>query len=279
MPAQLVASPLADMNATGTGTIESQEYTAAAHTDITHEFRISLAKTHDLFGAFSWSDVDTEGNVDVSSGQTNFNISLDQAKFEAALAYVIRNALGGKANSTFSLVTNQSGVSSAQAVTAPTNLSGADAVAETILDREVRLEVEDELDANGVLEYLEGDSLGDFSLSLDASGGAADMYDRLSEIPALRNLFLQIPNRTSEVGETDASGSRLPVKEGDQVVFVFSVSPSVTITQVTENADAANNAVSETPGAPEDLSTANMPMGMQLTTGTRKIAFVVEVTA
>jgi hypothetical protein len=270
------------MDATGTGVVESQQYTAASHTGITHEFRISRVKTDDLFGAFSWADVNTEGNVDVSSGQTDFTISLDETKFKAALMSVIQNALGGKANSSFSFATDQSTVPGAKTVTDPSNLNGATKNAQTILDREIRLEVETELDANGVLEYLEGDSLGYFSLYLDASGGAADMYSKLSATAALRNLFLQIPNRLSEVGETDVSGSRLPVKEGDAIAFVFNVTPSVAITQATENGDAQGSAAGN---AAEPLGTANMGgadtamSASILNTGTRKIAFVVDVTA
>jgi len=280
----IVAAPTAVMAATGSGEIESQQYTSAAHTGITHEFRISRAKTDDLFAAFSWADVSTEGNVDVSSGQTDFTVALDAAKFKAALMSVIQNAIGGKPSAVFGLSTNQSTVPAATAAVDPSNLNGGTKNAQTILDREIRLEVEAQLDANGVLEYLEGDSLGKFSLFLDASGGAADMYDKLSVTAALRNLFLQIPNRLSEVGETDASGSRLPVKEGDAIAFVFNVTPSVTITQASESAD--NTAYGSNAGAAaEPLGTAVMPPdnallnGAVLSTATRKIAFVVEVTA
>jgi len=282
----IVAAPLATMDATGSGVIESQRYTAASHVGITHEFRISRSKSSDLFGAFSWADVNTEGNVDVSSGQTNFTISLDEAKFKAALMSVIQNALGGKANSTFMMATNQGTVPAANAVTDPSNLNGGTKNAQTILDREVRLEVEAQLDANGVLEYLEGDSLGYFSLALDVSGGAADMYTKLSATAPLRNLFLQIPNRLSELAETDASGSRLPVKEGDAIAFVFSVAPAVTISQASEIADNNNLVGSGLGTNAEPLGTVTMGGAADvtlnshiLTTNTRKIAFVVNVTA
>jgi hypothetical protein len=267
------------MSATGTGQIESQQYTSAAHTGITHEFRTDLSKSSDLFAAFSWQDVDTELGVDVSSGQTNFTIALDYAKFHAGLKAVIESALGGKA-STFNISTNQSSVPSAQAVTDPSNLGGVAKTAQNILDREIRLEVEDELDANGVLEYLEGDSLGYFSLYLDASGGATDMFTKLSATAALRNLFLQIPNRLSEVGETDVSGQRLPVATGDAIAFVFNVTPSVAITQTTESGDAQGSAAGNNA---ELLGTTVMPPNNGamnasiLNTGTRKIAFVVTV--
>jgi hypothetical protein len=277
----LVASPTGAMSATGTGQIESQQYTSAAHTGITHEFRTTRSKTSDLFTAFSWQDVNTELNTDVSSGQTNFTIALDYAKFHAALKDVIESALGGKANSSFSFATNQSSVPAAEAYTDPSNLNGVARTAENILDREIRLEVETELNANGVLEYLEGDSLGYFDLYLDASGGATDMFTKLSATAALRNLFLQIPNRLTEVAESDVSGGRLPVATGDAIAFVFSVTPSVSITQTTESGDAQGSAAGN---AAEPLGTVKMGgsdtavmSASILNTDPRKIAFVVTV--
>lgn len=276
-----VAAPLAVMDASGTGTIETQQHTTAAHTSVTHEFRTTLSASHNLFAAFSWADVDTEGNVDASSGQTDFTISLDQAMFAAALKSVIETATGGKATSSFGVSTNVTSVPAAQSYNLPSNLGMASATAETVMDREIRLEVEAELDANGVLEYLEGDSLGNFALHLDASGGAADMADKLgaSNTAELRNLLLQFPNRTDVIGLTDASGARLPVKAGDAVAFVFSVSPAVYITEVNQAGDApgANTTGNEASAA---LNTANMATdGVTiLSTGTRKIVFTVDVT-
>jgi hypothetical protein len=276
MSAFIVASPVGSMNATGTGEIESQQFTAASHTGITHEFRVQRAKNAALFSAFSWADVNTEGAVDASAGQTDFTIALDESAFAAALQSVIEQAVGGKAN-TFSIATSQSTVPGAKTYNNPSNLGSATATAQNILDREIRLEVEAALDANGVLEYLEGDSLGKFSLALDASGGAADMADKLNVTSVLRNLFLQLPNRSSEVGLTDASGSRLPVKEGDAVAFVFTVTPSVTITQVDETADAQGSAAGN--AATGIGVSPTMVMGSTLSTDARKIAFIVDVTA
>jgi hypothetical protein len=278
--ALFVAAPTGNMNATGTGNIESQQHTAASHTAITHEFRASVPVGDALFSAITWADVNTEGNVDASSGQTDFTVVMDQAAFAAALQAVIESALGGKAQNTFSLSTNATALSSQATVVDPSNLNGAAKIAQTILDREVRLEVEAALNRNGVLEYLEGDSLGDFALALDASGGAADMASKLpSNSAALRNLFLQIPNRTSGgVAVTDESGTRLPVQAGDEIAFIFTVAPSVTITQVAETADAAGTAAG---AAENDLTEASMPVdGIAiLVTDPRKIAFIVQVTA
>lgn len=278
--ALFVASPLGDMDATGTGNIESQQHTSASHTLITHEFRINVSKTATLFSSITWADVNTEGDVDASSGETDFDVSMNKGVFAAALQAVIEGALGGKASAAFTLTTNASAASTAATVVDPSNIGAAPKIAQTVLDREVRLEVEGHLDANGVLEYLEGDSLGNFALALDASGGAADMAEKLSARAALRNLILQIPNRTSGgVALTDETGTRLPVQAGDEIAFVFTVAPEVTITQVSESADAAGAAAGT---AANDLTLANiMPVDGTaiLTTGSRKIAFVVQVIA
>lgn len=276
MPVLAVASPLGVMDASGTGTIETQVHTTAAHTAITHEFRMELPANDDLFKAFTWSDVNTEGNVDASAGETDFTISLDQTLFEARLAYVIANAVGGAAASTFSVSTDVSSVPGAQTYANPSNLGAAAATAQNVLDREIRLEVEAALNTNGVLEYLEGDSLGSFNLVLDASGGAADMYTKLSASGPLRNLLLQFPNRTTVYGETDVSGN-LPVAAGDAVSFVFTVSPEVTISEVNQSEASGNT----NPAVSNPLDTANMILDNStfLSTGTRKIVFTVDVTA
>lgn len=291
MSARIVAAPVGTLDASGSGNIESQEYAAAAHTAITHVFRIDVPKSSAMFSAFSWKDANTEGNTDVSAGDTDItDISLNQTQFAEALASVLRDASGGK-------VTDASGISIATAHGSPAALgesvvspyaldSGALPTARYVLKSEVRKEVEDQLDINGVLEYLEGDSLGSFVFDIDASGGAADMAGKLSVSAALRNLILQFPNRPAEFeGETTDTYSKLPVIAGDELTFVFNVSPVVTITQTSESANmiaAANNA---TGAGAEPLGTTDMPgndaalSGLALTTGTRKVAFIVQVTA
>ena len=281
----IVAKPEGSITTNGAGIVESQDLAYAGHTGITHEFRIPLSKTANLFSAFSWEDVNTEGDIDVSSGDTNFTIALDEAKFKAALQAVIEGATGGKSTATFDLFTDHTSVPAARTVAAWGNLGSDISNCRTILDREVRKEVENLLDSNNVLEYLEGDSLGEFSLTLDASGAAADMYSKLmaDNGKRMRNLFLQIPNRNSEVAYTDASGSRLPVKEGDAVAFVFGTAPAVTITQRRQDAEGVNAADSNggvtepALSLPNPLYTATEVVSMNA--GYRRIAFVIDVTA
>jgi hypothetical protein len=275
-----IAAPVAVMDASGTGVIETIQHTTASHTSVTHEFRAVVSKTSNLFKAFTWSDIDTEGNIDASSGYADYNLALDQAMFRDALAQVIIDASGGKLAAAGSYATDTSAVPAKGALAATYSLGSAFPNTRVVLDREIRKEVEVELDANGVLEYLEGDSLGEFELAIDASGGAADMASKLAAKGPLRNFFLQIPNRTSVLGETDASGDRLPVKEGDAVAFVFNVSPAVAITERQQTSGAAATNASSNP-----LGTANMGgvdtqlNASQLTSGTRKIVYIVEVSA
>ena len=287
---RFVAAPVAVLDASGSGNIESQEYAAAAHTAITHIFRMDVSKGSDLFTAFSWADANNEGMVDASAGDTDISgAALDQAKFAAILAQVLNGAVGGKlSGATGSAIATAHGASAlGEAYTTPYALdSGAAATTRYVLKSEIRKEVEDQLDVNGVLEYLAGDSLGSFQFAIDASGGAADMASKLAVSAALRNMILQFPNRVSEfAGETEGTYNHLPVIVGDELTFVFNVSPVVTITQSPETGNmiaAANNASG---AAAEPLGTAVMPPdngnlnGLALTTGTRKVAFIVKVIA
>lgn len=277
-----IASPLGVMDASGTGVVETILHTSAAHTQVTHEFRAVLSATHDLFKAFSWSDVNTEGNVDASSGYAEFTLALDQAKFAGALAQVIVDASGGKLTAAAGYSTDATGgIPAAASKSATYSLGSAVPNTRTVLDREIRKEVEDQLDINGVLEYLEGDSLGEFELAIDASGGAADMATKLAVKGALRNFFLQIPNRTGPIAsETATSGDRLPVKAGDAVAFVFNVSPAVYITERNQTAGAAGSTLVSNPLGTATMGPDNAALnGTALTSGTRKIVYIIEVSA
>ena len=283
MPVQIVARTPADMEATGAGQVETIEHTYAIHNALTHEFRIPLSKSAGLFSAISWEDINTEGDSDASGGIANYSIALDRDAFAAALKTVIEQAIGGPVANGFSLSTNVSGKSGVQTYALPSNMNSATAYAQTVLDREVRQEVEIYLNANDVLEYLEGDSMTGFSLSLDASGGAYDMADKLmaNNFSDLRHLLLQIPNRTGEVSATDATGSRLPVADGDAVVFTFNVQPAVKISQVDVTDPVVGEGVAQSGAAANNLATTGFNVGgsVDMTTGNRFIAFVIDVTA
>lgn len=263
-----VACPLGQMNATGSGYVEKQQLTTASHLDITHEFVIDASAGAALFTAFSWQDVNTEGSVDASAGETDFTVSLDADTFKTALQSVIENATGRKLGTVASIVTSS---------TVPAITPGAlGSSAQYVIDREIRGEIETALNNNGVLEYLEGDALGNFALSLDASGGAADMATKLgtNNTAALRNLFLQFPNRTSAVALADASGSRLPVAAGDKVAFVFNINTSINIQETNQAENEITVGGGEGSGAlAAALGVANATYG----SGSRKAVFYVNV--
>jgi len=276
MPVFIVAKPIADMNASGTGDVEKVQQTSHSTAGVQYEYRADVSIASDLFKAITWADANTEGAVDASSGVADFTIAIDEAAFAAALAGVIRTATGGKlaADSTYS---TSSSANTAASVSTPSNLGAASATAQTVLDREVRLEVETILNQNNVLEYLEGDSLGQFELALDASGGAADMATKLAVDEDLRNFFLQIPNRTNVIGY-DASEGTLPVMVGDTLGFVFDIDTSVVISETDTTAGAAaTNGASNALGVQGTL--VNPKTSATLTTENRRAIFIVTVSA
>jgi hypothetical protein len=270
--ALIVANPLGSMDASGTGVVESLMHANSGHDGITHEFIMDVLTTDDLFTAFSWEDTNTEGDVDASSGIARYTITLDNAKFHTGLKALIEGAVGGKCSASYNIFTSRTSAGADATIVDPRNIGNATKIAQTVLDREIRVEVEDKLDANDVLEYLEGDSLGEFQLVLDASGGAADMTTKMNASEAiLHNLLQQFPNRTDVVGLTDSSGQRLPVKAGDKVAFVFDVNPQVSITQVASNGQY---------NVPVNNNNTQNDLGAEITSFTssnRRIAFIAKV--
>lgn len=290
MSARIVASPVAALDASGAGYVESQQYAAAAHTAISHIFRMNVSKGSDMFSAFSWKDLNTEGTT---SGETAItDLSLNQLKFRDALMAVINDASGGKLAdaSGSSIVTAHGRGELGDKYTLPYAFEGnaASPTIRYVLQSEVRNEVEQMLNANGVLEYLEGDTLGNFVFAVDASGGAANMSTLLSADAALRNLILQFPNRPSEFGAGASEYTKLPVIAGDEITFVFNVSASVMINQTTEagsnivtgaGAAVANAPAENLSGSSIFASGGNTTSGLNVSTTTRKVAFIVKVTA
>jgi hypothetical protein len=285
MPITAVASPLGDMDASGTGIVQAFNYTNAAHSGITHVFTVNASATHDVFKAFKWYDNNTEGSLDASSGNASVTVTLDQGAFAQALAALMANAQGGYVGTTtVSLTTSRAAGYSEPPVAGYSGMAAYTSNVRDVLDREVRKEVENELDNNGVLEYLEGDSLGQFQLGVDYSGGAIDMAGKLADDSKLRNLFFQFPNRDDAVGVLDASGGRLPVISGDSVGFVFNISPAVEITEVPKNPEVADTTETPTSSALASGTTTATAAGLNIgavsfTTSTRKAAFVIKVTA
>jgi hypothetical protein len=309
MPATLVARPMVNMDASGEGVVEAFNYTNAAHTGITHVFTVNAAEDHNLFKSIQWQDDDTEGDLDASSGAARVNLTYNVSQFAESLASLLAGASGFYVGGGVTAVTSRSSGFATPTQQQYQNKTVSGTIRD-VLDKEVRREVELELDNNNVLEYFEGDSLGEFSLRVDYSGGAAAMADRMSEMPNLRNLFFQIPNRQGAVSLLDASGDRLPVMSGDSVVFVFHIVPRVDITENARNdpdsADGANattgtttNSNLQPTGGVVSVDGVNYGAGSSISyavtapsatandysdaitfiTGSRKIALVINVTA
>lgn len=281
----IVARPIADMDATGTGIVEKVTQASHTHTGVEYEYRADVAIASELFTSITWADINTEGAIDASSGSARFDISMNKTLFAAALAGVIRTAVGGKLAAAGNYATAASANTQGSLAADPSNLGSAAKTAQTILDREVRLEVEALLNVNGVLEYLEGDSLGQFSLSLDASGGAEDMADRLGDDQAdLRNFFLQIPNRptlydTAGVSGEQADSGSLPVMVGDTLGFVFDIDTEVTISEPPVDAGAIESVTGTAPALGVTGTLANPYVSGTLSTANRRAIFIVTVTA
>lgn len=293
----ILANQAGAMSASGTGEVETVVHTNATHSGVEYEFRIDLPVTHNLFKSIGWADRNTEGAVDAGSGVAAFDISMNKQMFRDALVTVINDASGGPIDDTVSTDVYETDATGARVpatlAALPSNLGNATPTARTIIDREVRLEVERLLNTNGVLEYLEGDSLGKFSLYLDASAGAWDMAGKLGDISGnLRNFFLQIPNRDyatvagAPYTATDSAGT-LPVMVGDTIGFVFDIDTTVSITEAdTTNAGAVgttNPAVSNPLGAvignnlPFDyFDSTSAGYDTTLTTGARRVIFIVK---
>jgi hypothetical protein len=273
-----VAEPIVNLDASGAATIEGRVPEAAVHTAISHMFRLNVPASSGLFSAFTWSDLNTEGHVDASAGDTYITAQkLDQATFAAALAQVINDAVGGKltGNATVATTHDVSGNPLGEAYAGVYALdSGASRTVRYELKSEIRYEMEQLLNSNNVAEYLEGDSLGSFQFAVDASGAAAEMATQMDVSGVLENFILQFPNRPSVVGLSGESYTGLPVIPGDELSFVFTSTPEVTITELPEEG-AANVNGAPNPGSEPALGMA----GLNISTSTRKIAFVVRVTA
>lgn len=279
-----VAQPVVNLDASGTATIESRVPEAAIHTQITHVFRLDVPKTSGLFTAFSWADDNTEGHMDASAGDTYITAQeLDQATFAAALAQVINDASGG-ALSAYKVVATTHDVSGnplQEDYATPYALdSGAPRTVRYELKSEIRKEMEELLNSNNVVEYLEGDSLGSFYFAVDASGAANEMAAQMDVSGVLENFILQFPNRPSVVNKTDETFNGLPVIPGDELSFVFTSTPKVTITELSEDG-GANPGGAADPGIAPALDMAGVntsaTSGLDITTGQRKIAFIVRV--
>lgn len=221
----VVCPCIADLNTTGSGTIESQKLaTKPVHSvDMRFSTSASVNDVNSIWYAFDISD-----NV-TADGSSNFTVYLDAEAFKTALRTHMNAALGGRM--------------SGRVTTSSTDSPANSATLKATMDSEVEAEIRAFLNNNDVDEYLEGDYVSGLNLAVDYSGGAANMYDAINtenKQNILKSIVLQIPKRNTTAGgdfaETVQHYTRLPVKAGDSISFVFDLKTAITLTQVDKDA-------------------------------------------
>jgi len=252
MAAYILSPEVVALNAAGTGSVQKVQAASTNHGGIQYVYKVNAQADDNLFKAFDITDV----GADVNS--TDLTITLDFQKFHDRLAALMDSATGGKLSTNATAYSGQASSS----VTANNTLN-ATMVAEVIA------EVKTFLNGNSVTEFLEGDTISDFSLTIDSSAGATNMYNAINNAAHLKCMFLQIPDRPTWGGNTETNKhySQLPVVAGDEISFVFDLSTGVTITEVPVSLSATG---SQSGSAP-NLTTANY------TTLTRRVQFVIQV--
>lgn len=266
MAAKVVAPYVAQMDASGEGYVETIETATVTVTGITHVYGASAAADHALWAAFDLSDADP------AAGEADFWIDLSES-FVAALAGLMAGATGGKTTAAINLTTGFSDVA-----------DGAKKFDESLLD-EITAEIENALNNNGALEFLEADTVGDLEMRVDWSGAAANMRNGLRAGAAnsnlLRLMYLQIAAREANGDQATMSVATLGdiLQANDAFSFIFDCTPSV---QVEERAQAGVTDVSGDPSGntvpgtnPDALLDYNAPANFG--TGKRRVAFIITV--
>jgi hypothetical protein len=264
MPVSIVAAPLGFMDASGSGVVQKFNYTNATHSGITHIFSKEIDLTDDLWKAFTYADVNTEGSDGVDGGFAAVDVSFNPTLFEAAMVSLMATASGGYVGNS-EVTTSRTAAHSDYAIESYKSLTIASSTVTATVQKEILKEVEDELDRNSILEFFEGDSLSGFTLTVDYSGGAADMAGKLALQPNLRNLFFQFPgDRTSGgVDLTTPTGTRLPVVAGDTVSFVFKLNSKIDITEEPKNPeDTAGAGVNYAAGNNTSYTASNLNLSV-----------------
>jgi hypothetical protein len=219
--AQMVA------NAAGTVGVLQRANVSITGVDETFDLTLSRADSVKLLNAFHVykSDVgEVDGELDTSGGVTVDIIDDLEVDFKAALRAALDSA-------------------KSTGVHLPVN-SAADASNCTIdlyLARECYVDTRDQLAYDTLANLLEASDLASFTMTLDVSGAAKNMFTQLDGEGALparyrRTLFTQLPESNTEAYLTpaptsDLSGNYnaesvddiefLPFRSGDKIYFVF----------------------------------------------------------
>lgn len=274
--ATIVAPAIGSLNASGSGSVTKETPVSWVINGITHRFTKDISANDALFTAFDISDADP------AAGSSAYVITMDESAFAAALKALMDSAVGAAVGNNASVngpfATIAAGSVLASAPASPKTLAA-------LLTTEVRAEVQAALDTNGVLAFLESNTFSDLAISVDTSGGAADIAGKLNNANDLKIMFQQIPNRETVIDELVTTHDRLPVKVGDKISFVFDLAETITITENT-NAAPADGGSGNATGAgegPQAASPAAYPsQGAQAAAttyvgGVRRVEFLLTV--
>jgi hypothetical protein len=219
MSAIIVAPAIGALAASGSGAVATEVPVSYVIAGITHRFVKDISASDALFLALDVSDNDP------APGQSGYNVLMDQSAFAAALKALMDSATGGAVGGAGATIAAGTGV--AAAVAQPKTLA-------ELLTSEVRSEVQAALDSNDILAFLEANTFSGLTITVDTSGGAADIAGKLNNNDDLKIMFQQIPNRETVIGETVTSTGALPVRAGDKISFVFDLTATISVTE-TEN--------------------------------------------
>jgi hypothetical protein len=140
--------------------------------------------------------------------------------------------------------------------------------------------------ANTVKGLLRWDSV---SVVLDSSGGASNMWEDLSAVPAdVRSIYLQIPEATQALyldANDNPTTAALPMQKGDTLTFVFQVASNAVAFHDAGNAVTDEAALNPAPDA--DVSQSQAPgsgyvrdenqLHLAYTGPSRRLAFKIKI--
>jgi hypothetical protein len=224
-----IAPFIAQMVADAAGTVGVLQRAAVTITGVDETFNLVLSEADSvkLLNAFRVYKSDAgavDGFLDTSAGVTVDIISSNEATFKAALRAALETAMSDNQHHSVGLEN-----------------SGSDAANRNITDylkRETYVDTRDQLAYDTLANLLEASDLASFTMDLDISGAAKNMYEQLNGVGALparyrRTIFTQLPESNTEAyllpSATINAGNAeaitdikfLPFRSGDKIYFVF----------------------------------------------------------
>lgn len=271
MSSTIVAPAIGSLSADGSGNVFAETPTSYVINGITHRFTQSIPSSHDLFAAFDITD------TEVAAGTSNYTITFDASGFATALAGLMATAVGGSVGSS----SIAAGSDLAVGVTLGTN------DLDKMLTDEVRGEVEAALGANGVMAFLESNTIANLTLSVGNMAGATDLANKINNEDDLRIMAQQIKKRNAPAAlETQLNWDRLPVVAGDKISFVFDLTATINITESSDAALAVDGGAGNASGNGQGIQPANpnayLPLGANAAAATyasasRRVEFLFTV--